>query len=96
MAQVNELIQHQIGSAPLLNGLIERMGCIPLIDRHLPADPRRSSPPRPASPYAGYRGIVRTTGPMCTKSRAAWRSAPTAACPCAGKPRLGNRADGSP
>jgi transposase len=44
MAQVKELIQHQIGSAPILKGLIQRMGFIPIIDRNLPADPRRVGP----------------------------------------------------
>ena len=44
MAQVKELIQQQIGSAPILKALIQKMGCIPIIDRNLPAAPRRVGP----------------------------------------------------
>ena len=44
MAQVKELIQQQIGSGPVLKALIQKMGFIPIIDRHLPIDPRRVGP----------------------------------------------------
>jgi len=44
MAQVKELIQQHIGSAPVLKALIQKMGCIPIIDRNLPVDPRRVGP----------------------------------------------------
>jgi hypothetical protein len=44
MALVKELIQQHIGSGPILKALIQKMGCIPIIDRNLPADPRRVGP----------------------------------------------------
>ena len=44
MTQVKELIQQQIGSAPILKALIQKMGFIPIIDRNLPLDPRRIGP----------------------------------------------------
>ena len=44
MAQVKELIQQQIGSAPILKALIQKMGVIPIIDRNLAVDPRRIGP----------------------------------------------------
>ena len=44
MAPVKELIQQQIGSGPVLKALIPKMGCIPIIDRNLPRDPRRVGP----------------------------------------------------
>jgi transposase len=44
MALVKELIQQHIGSGPILKALIQKMGFIPIIDRNLPADPRRVGP----------------------------------------------------
>jgi Domain of unknown function (DUF4277) len=44
MALVKELMQQHIGSGPLLKALIQKMGFIPIIDRNLPADPRRVGP----------------------------------------------------
>jgi len=44
MAQVTELIQRHVGSAPLVKALIQKMGFISIIDRNLPLDPRRVGP----------------------------------------------------
>ena len=44
MAQVKELIQPHMGSGPVLKALIQKMGFVPIIDRHLPVDPRRVGP----------------------------------------------------
>ena len=44
MAQVKERIQQYIGSGPVLQALIQQMGFLPSIDRHLPVDPRRIGP----------------------------------------------------
>ena len=42
---MKELIQQHIGSGPILKALIQSIGLIPIIDRRLPADPRRVGPP---------------------------------------------------
>ena len=52
MALVKELMQQHIGSAPILKALIQQMGCIPIIDRNLPAAPRRVDP-TPGEAVAG-------------------------------------------
>lgn len=44
MAQVKELIQKHIGSAPILKALIQKMDFIQVIDRNLLLDPRRLGP----------------------------------------------------
>ena len=41
---MKELIQQHIGSGPVLKALIQKMGFIPILDRHLPVDPRRVGP----------------------------------------------------
>jgi hypothetical protein len=44
MALVKERIQQHIGSGPLLKALIQKMGFISILDRHLPVDHRRVGP----------------------------------------------------
>lgn len=44
MAHVNALMQRHVGSAPILKALIQTMGFIEIIDRHLPLPARREGP----------------------------------------------------
>jgi Domain of unknown function (DUF4277) len=58
MALVKELIPQHMGSGPLLKALIQKMGLISIIDRHLPVDPRRVGPTHGEAVAGMVAGLV--------------------------------------